>query len=59
MTVEGSAVDQTDDDACGQLTQEEIVLHGAQVVLGDRKGLDDDSLERILNCPSLQGFGVS
>lgn len=42
MPVEGGAVDQTDDDVCGQLTQKEIVLHGTQVVLGDGKGLEDD-----------------
>ena len=42
MLVEGGAVDQTDDDACGQLTQKEIVLHSTQVVLGDGKGLEDD-----------------
>ena len=39
MPVEGGAVDQTDDDACGQLTQKEIVLHSTQVVLGMEKVL--------------------
>ena len=44
MPVEGGAVEQTDDDVCGQLTQEEVVLHSTQVVLGDGKGLEDDPL---------------
>ena len=39
MPIEGGAVDQTDDDACGQLTQKEIVLHSTQVVLGMEKVL--------------------
>ena len=59
MPVEGGAVVQTDDDACGQLTQKEIVLHSTQVVLGDGKGLEDDPFQGVLGGSFLQSFGVS
>ena len=59
VTVEGGAVDQAYDDAGRELTQEKVVLHHAQVVLGDRKCFKNDSLQRIFRRSFLQGSGVS